>query len=118
MGQCNIVYPMRVSLDLLPEGAGLRGGRFRIPLLHSGVLEVMIQIPSAYDTVSSTGISGGVLNMSFLPAMAATYIMELSLSTASPLTPSRWPPFRFASGRTGVERRVSDTCRVHEHRSL
>jgi hypothetical protein len=95
---------MCVRLDLLAE-SGRR--RLEIGSWFDGVVQVESKVPGAYDTVSAAGISTSMSTRVIRGVALATlrlakeaYSMELSASTARPLTPSLCPPFWLARGRT------------------
>lgn len=77
-----------------------------------GVLRVLSQDSSSthilrrlYHPNNCEPVSAGVVVGAYLPVKqlaSSTYRIDLSLSTARPLTPNRWPPGEFARGRTGI----------------
>lgn len=89
-----------MRLDLLAEGRRwLRRDLFVVLWCH-GMLEVEVKVPGAYHAIAPTGISVPLSVCDCAVDCEMAYRIELSVSTASPFTPSLCPPAEFASGKT------------------
>ena len=111
---------MCVSLGLAPKlgsRSSLRGDIFRrrgrITKGDTRFLRILLEVPSAYDTVPSSRIPlpVSVHDLGLHEVIGnelETNNIEWSASTASPFTPRRCPPGEFASGKTMRDTRLGE----------
>ena len=98
--QYNVVDPVRMCLR---RGAEFRR-RFRVRRRWRG-FRAEVQVPGANDAIATARVAvcyPSVFGL-ILPCVGAAYRIELSESTARPLTPSLCPPVEFAKGRTAIQ---------------